>query len=159
MQIFFPRSIEGEIAARDAAREQKRSRFLPGKSTLTDLFATRSDATRSRNTHGQAGGGTYLLTSSPVKQNFPLDIYDTREEQRIHGADSTDSKHWIDSEHNVSLPDLPPIRPNRRRGETVEHGGIDFKLTESNLFHHNSSTSHLSNIHPMVHNFTSPIGL
>ena len=80
MQIFFPRSIEGEIAARDAARGQKRSRFLPGKSTLTDFFATRSDVTRSRNTHGQAGGGTYLLTSSPVKQNFPLDIYDTREE-------------------------------------------------------------------------------
>ena len=158
MQIFFPRSIEGEIAARDATREQKRTKSHQGKSTLTNFFATRSDATQSRNTHGQAGGGTYLLTSSPVKQSFPLDMYDTHEEQGTQHADSIDSKHWTD---NVSPPHLPPIRPNRRKGETVEHGGIDFKLTEANLSQHNLgvSPSNATNLHPMVHNFTSPIGL
>jgi hypothetical protein len=157
MQVFFPRSIEGEIATRDATREQKRTKSQQGKSTLTNLFATRSDVTQSRNTHGQTGG-TYLLTSSPVKQSFPLDMYDTHEEQGTFRADSIDSKHWTD---NVSPPHLPPIRPNRRHGETVELGGIDFKLTEANLSQHNLGVppSSASNLHPMLHNFTSPIGL
>jgi hypothetical protein len=159
MQIFFPRSIQGEIEARDAAREQKRSRSLPAINTLNSLFGTRTDMSQSRNAHGQASGGTYLLTSSPVKQSIPLDMYDAREEQqeqRIQRAGSTDSKHWPDNEQNLShLPRLPPIRPNRKRGESVEHGGIEFKLTEANVSQHNLGSS---TVHPMIHNFTSPIG-
>lgn len=154
MQIFFPRSIEGEIAARDAARERKRTRSL---GTLNSLFGTRTDMGQARNTSPQAGG-TYLLTSSPVKQKFPSDIYDISEEQRIQHADSTDSiRHWIDEERNSPhLSQLAPIRPNRRKGEEVELGGIDFKLKEANMSQHSFG---VSNVHPIVHNFTSPIGL
>lgn len=152
--IFFPRSIEGEIAARDAARERKRTRSL---GTLNSLFGTRTDMGQARNTSPQAGG-TYLLTSSPVKQKFPSDIYDISEEQRIQHADSTDSiRHWIDEERNSPhLSHLAPIRPNRRKGEEVELGGIDFKLKEANMSQHSFG---VSNVHPIVHNFTSPIDI
>jgi hypothetical protein len=116
--------------------------------------------TQSRNAHPenfQKDGGTYLLTSSPIKQDFPSEVYDIHARESSRHAGSVDSKHWTDDERSLSrIPSLPPIRPNRRRGEDVELGGIDFKLTEESL-----SRLHLgpSNLHPMVHTFTSPIGL
>jgi hypothetical protein len=68
-------------------------------------------------------------------------------------------KAWLDdveeSERLATLTKLPAMRPNRRRGEDVEMGGIA-GLTETNLLKHNSR---MSNVNPMVHNFISPIGM
>jgi hypothetical protein len=56
MQIFFPRSIEGEIAARDEAKERKQSR--QGTRIGIDTQAS----------FGNRQLDTYLLTSSPVQK-------------------------------------------------------------------------------------------
>ncbi|RDB25145.1 hypothetical protein Hypma_007400 [Hypsizygus marmoreus] len=161
--IFFPRSIEGEIAARDASKERKRTRSLGKTASIFDSrIHTRSNMTQSMNTnYGAPAGtsGTYLLTSSPVKQHFPLETesydehVDESEMRTVQPPGSTD-KYWNDEERDV-LPGLPPIRPNRRKGHDVELGGIDASLTEDNLSKHTRA----SNLNPMVHNFTSPINL
>jgi len=142
-QIFFPRSIEGEIAARDAARSRRLD--ASRQKTLSVLETT---LTQSVN-----GGGVYLLTSSPVKQNF--------HDQGFEGSESSPlapQKAWLDP--GMPSPSLTPqrprsIRPNRKReGGDVEMGGISGQLTERNLSRHNHR---LSRFNPMVHNFTSPI--
>lgn len=61
-----------------------------------------------------------------------------------------------DEERDVPAP-LPMFRPNRRRGLDVELGGLD-TLTEVNLTAHNMNVSNVSNVNPLLHNFTSPIG-
>ncbi|KAF8058703.1 hypothetical protein FPV67DRAFT_1720777 [Lyophyllum atratum] len=166
--IFFPRSIEGEIAARDASKERKRTRST-GKTGTGSIFEsrvfTRTNMTQSQNTNfgsPPAGGqtsGTYLLTSSPVKQSIHLEAeshdghYDDLVMRSIPPTGSMD-KYWGEEERDV-LPNLPPIRPNRRKGQDVELGGID-QMTEDNLSRHNLKPS---NVNHMVHNFTSPIDL
>ncbi|KAG5642211.1 hypothetical protein DXG03_003403 [Asterophora parasitica] len=106
---------------------------------------------------GGVSGTTYLLTSSPVKNTFQL-------EQESHDGHFdgpgrppptlAGDKYWAEEERD-SLPRLPPIRPNRRRGQDVELGGMDL-MTEDNLSKHNVRPS---NVNHMVHNFTSPIDL
>lgn len=52
---------------------------------------------------------------------------------------------------------LKTFAPNRRLDSGAKiHGGVTIVgLTEGNLAHHNYQSS---NVHPFVHNFTSPIG-
>lgn len=160
--IFFPRSVEGEIAARDASRERKRTRSHANAASMHESYP-HSNMTQSMHSVNYANGtaGTYLLTSSPPKQHLPLD----RESHDGHFDDATMiqrplsiaksiDKHWVDEERDV-LPSLPPIRPNRRKGHDIELGGIArTSLTEANLSKHNLRAS---NVNHMVHNFTSPI--
>ena len=114
---------------------------------------TRTDMTQSPTNAALATSGTYLLTSSPVKQDLPLDDQEIRIEPAIPRSYSNDKLSSTEEDRNLgNLPRLPPIRPNRRRGRDVELGGIDFALTEENLSKHNSG------VHPLVHTFTSPIG-
>ncbi|KAG5653786.1 hypothetical protein H0H81_010456 [Sphagnurus paluster] len=162
--IFFPRSVEGEIAARDASRERKRTRSHANAASMHESYP-HSNMTQSMHSVNYANGtaGTYLLTSSPPKQHLPLD----RESHDGHFDDATMiqrplsiaksiDKHWVDEERDV-LPSLPPIRPNRRKGHDIELGGIArTSLTEANLSKHNLRAS---NVNHMVHNFTSPIGM
>lgn len=68
----------------------------------------------------------------------------------------TEDKKWVDDVKSADV--LPPsnLRPNRRRGDDVELGGVGpIGLTETNLTMHNL---HYRNVNPMVSNFTSPIG-
>ncbi|KAF9463550.1 hypothetical protein BDZ94DRAFT_1308664 [Collybia nuda] len=163
--IFFPRSIEGEIAARDVSRERKRTRSLGRSASMLDSQVfTRTNMTQSRNTNHDAPSGTYLLTSSPIKQSHPLESnyshdghFEDAELRPVRPA-QLPSKYWSEEELDIpsSLPTLPPIRPNRRRGRDVELGGMDATLSENNLSKHNLRSS---NLNPMVHNFTSPIDL
>jgi len=175
--IFFPRSIEGEIAAKDAEKERKRTRT--GHSTFghsasflgshgpsrMNTFMSESysyDQTTSVVGHDRAkprvdGSQAYPLTSSPTKTNFRRNSYDGQyTEDGSHPGHEGKSidKYWDDEQRDVAAP-LPPIRPNRRRGTDIELGGVD-KLSETNLSVHNLR---LSNVHPLVHNFTSPIDL
>ncbi|TFK22567.1 hypothetical protein FA15DRAFT_671361 [Coprinopsis marcescibilis] len=148
--IFFPRSIEGEIAARDAVKERKRTR-AHGVATTDANPSSQLDMSQyvdSRSQKGSSAGGTYLLTNSPVKTNVTLQDVDGLTDDD-HRHPPYDRKRWSEDER----PHLP-IRPNRRRGKDVEMGGVgDSVLTESNLSMHN----HYSNLNPAVTNFTSPI--
>jgi len=173
--IFFPRSIEGEIAQRDASIERKRARSLGRSASVADShYFTRSNMTQS--IHGSnypsnypaspvAGGGnsghTYLLTSSPVKNNYslPAESLDghfdaTRQPERTYSMDKY-SSNWTEEERDTVPNNLAPIRPNRRKGQDVELGGVgvDFALDET------SRGARASNLNPMVHNYTSPIML
>ncbi|KAJ7033463.1 hypothetical protein C8F04DRAFT_1104815 [Mycena alexandri] len=121
--IFFPRSVEGEIAAKDAARAARRTRSHGGHPTASNYTAQNRDS-----------------RYSEYSQNnqYPL---------------SPDIKQEYDD--GLEVPQLPIMRPNRRRGEDVEMGGFT-GLTEGNLSQHNLRPG---NLNPLVHNFTSPIDL
>ncbi|KAF5375536.1 hypothetical protein D9615_009191 [Tricholomella constricta] len=162
--IFFPRSIEGEIAARDASKERKRTR---SRGNTGSVFDSRADFAQSNMTQsiptnnkysspvGGAASGTYLL-SSPVKRSFQeLEDRDepTDEQMRQIPPSMSVDKYWAEEERDA-LPNLPPIRPNRRKGADIELGGVD--MTEENLSKHDLRES---NVNHMVHNFTSPIDL
>lgn len=175
--IFFPRSIEGEIAAKDAQKERKRSRT--GRSTFghsasymeshgpsrmntyvseTHSFSQAHSAVGYSDRPYTAGGqNTYHFVSSPSKTNIRKNSFESPftddGSQPAHDFKNMD-KPWKEEERDVAAP-LPPIRPNRRRGTDIELGGFD-TLTETNLSVHNLR---MSNVNPLVHGFTSPINL
>ncbi|KAJ3564882.1 hypothetical protein NP233_g8005 [Leucocoprinus birnbaumii] len=174
--IFFPRSIEGEIAAKDAEKERKRSRT--GRSTFGHSVSYMES-------HGPSRMNTYMsetqsFSQAPSALGYNDRPYNAGGQANHHAADSVSRGNlrrnslespftddgsqgndfksveapWKEEERDVAAP-LPPIRPNRRRGGDVELGGFD-TLTESNLSVHNLR---LSNVNPLVHGFTSPINL
>ncbi|KAF8963629.1 hypothetical protein BDZ97DRAFT_1904814 [Flammula alnicola] len=130
--IFFPRSIEGEIAA---------TRSFGNSTGVTDGESIHRQVSTYAGRPVSTTGGTYLLTSSPIKQNFS-----------IHNKDS-----WDDEGRDIPAA-LPPFKPNRKRGHDIELAGMDRteSLTETNLSVHNLRQS---NVNPMISNFTSPINL
>ena len=105
-----------------------------------------------------AAGGTYLLTSSPVKAGFDMQSYDGHTDDGLRMGGSSSQNHgdklWDRDEARDVPAALPAMKPNRKRGKDVELGGME-ALTETNLSIHNLR---LSNVNPMLHNFTSPIG-
>ncbi|KAJ2928632.1 hypothetical protein H1R20_g8430, partial [Candolleomyces eurysporus] len=153
--IFFPRSIEGEIATADAKREKRRARKQGINSQNTAPSLHREivqDATFDQRTRARSGE-TYLLTSSPVKQNLSLPLDDrTDEDTRSYAISLADSRKFEDMSMEQPKP-LTPLRPNRRHGGDIELGGMGV-LTEENLSLHNL---HHSSVNHMVSNFTSPI--
>lgn len=164
IQIFFPRSIEGEIAAKDASRERKRTKSSGFNSMLENRTGNRSRYSQSivGSSNGPSGG-TYLLTSSPVKQHYSLPSHDGHEYesntpgQPMSPLSDTAPKSWAEEELDMpaSLPKSALMRPNRRINGDVELGGIG-TLSETNLSRHNGMQS---NVHSAIHNFTSPIGV
>jgi hypothetical protein len=172
-QIFFPRSIEGEISARDAAKERSRlasaSRAGGGRlgskymSTIDELDVAPPPSVT----------GTYLLTSSPVRQGFnELPGID------FGGGDSflpgnqkyekdmmmmeppppppVAASRYNNNNQPSHQPKSKPLRPNRRQDSDIELGGMGTPLTDENLSRHNLRSSKFN---PLVHNFTSPIDL
>lgn len=131
--IFFPRSVEGEIAAKDAAREQRRT----GSHRNTHLvpFESYRESAVSEDSFVHAHGhhGTALKP-----------------------AFSPSGKEWA-TDSEIELPTLPALRP-QRRGQDVEMGVStgSAPLTADNLSQHNLRPG---NLNPLVHNFTSPIDL
>jgi hypothetical protein len=89
MQIFFPRSIEGEIASRDESKEKKRSRRAG-----TQISTGNGTPTLRQQ-------DTYLLTSSPVaKPHRELrDTYDSHHYQHDEERDAAD----------IPLPTKPQV--------------------------------------------------
>jgi hypothetical protein len=135
-QIFFPRSIEGEIAARDAAKERK----LLDKGILSDFSGSESQMHIS-NRHLNDSN---LLKCEPIKQDYAP--------SPEGGQPHVDNGGWV--EEGPEIPDtFPPLRPNRRKGDDVELGSQG--LTVNSLSRHNIR---VGNVNPMVTNYTSPIG-
>jgi len=145
--IFFPRSVEGEIAAKDAARERKRQRSYGGRSTLARTESNVSAYSYSQSPAPASRG----LLPSPTKDRFSFPpSQGIASPQLVH-------KEWTtydDAEARdmpVALPKMAPMRPNRRRGEDVEMGGLSGPTDTNNY--------PSRNLNPLVHNFTSPIDL
>jgi hypothetical protein len=139
-QIFFPRSIQGEIAAKEAAREKRRNRALNRLNSFRPSQLT--------------GGGTYLLTSSPVQRTVSLpsgDGFDV-------ASPMSPEKAWRDSHYSQSLSVSPaPLRPNRRpedRDLETAIGGRLTTLSEESMPGQNQRMT----MNHLVYNFTSPIG-
>ena len=143
-QIFFPRSIEGEIAAKEAARER---RLTGSKSALSRQYTNESGQSR------LTVNGRYLLHSSTVIR-----------------SDYSPEKAWNDEySRDTRVPDVPsypmPFRPNRRTesGDVELAQGINNEvldgtlvtLSEENLHKHNDRMSGLNHL---VYHYTSPIG-
>ncbi|EMD32945.1 hypothetical protein CERSUDRAFT_118372 [Gelatoporia subvermispora B] len=141
--IFFPRSIEGEVQARYASRE---------KSHQLRTFHTQ-----------QSERDSYFAPVSPIKA--PLG--DSANQNPFNSP--ADAPLSDTSEGFVKASSLGPdtltrattvrtFTPNRRleTGVIVEGGVSVVGLTERNLARHNYQ---LSNVHPFLHNFTSPIDL
>ena len=143
-QIFFPRSIAGEIAAKEAARER---RLTGSKSALSRQYTNESGQSR------LTANGRYLLHSSAVVR-----------------SDYSAEKAWNDEySRNTQVSGVPsyamPFRPNRRTengdielAQGINDGvlGVTFvTLSEENLYKHNDRISGLNHL---VYHYTSPIG-
>ncbi|KAF7362500.1 hypothetical protein MVEN_00597700 [Mycena venus] len=117
--IFFPRSIEGEIAAKDAARARRRNRSYGGNPTSS--FAPDEDMRYSQYTEN----GTPDLVTSSNKQrySFPPPSQDGR---NSFSSPQLKVKEWsYDGEREI--PELhlqPALRPNRRRGGRCRDGWL-----------------------------------
>ncbi|KAF8663650.1 hypothetical protein AX16_000892 [Volvariella volvacea WC 439] len=150
LTIFFPRSIEGEIAERDA-RERKRKNSSRNSGYINPNPPAAKNRYQNPAIYSRAeseNGGTYLLTSSPIKKDMslPPDVeahsgvaMTIERSQASYSPGGT--KHWdYDGTTDEGLPTpthvqqvpIRPLRPNRRRGDDVELGGVD-GLTETNL--------------------------
>jgi len=159
--IFFPRSVEGEIAAKDAARERRRNRSYGGHPTSS--FAPEGDNTRysqySQYSQNGSPSGQYLM-SSANKQRYSFPPGQDGQPAGLIASPQMAHKEWADDDER-EVPELhmqqPVLRPNRRRGEDVEMGGLS-GLTEGNMSQHNLRGK-TGNLNPLVHNFRSPIDL
>jgi hypothetical protein len=113
--IFFPRSIEGEIAVRDAAKERKESRrgFSTGFSVDSQMHLS----------SGQLSD-THIVTDSNYSP-------------KLEGGQNED---WPKErlENLETLPPLPPLRPNRRNDD-IESGGQ--RITVHTLSKHNMNVN------------------
>ena len=91
-------------------------------------------------------GDTYLISSEPIQQDYPDTQSTGSPESRYH----VNNRNWTEEESET----LPPLRPNRRKGDGIELGTQG--LTERNLSKHNNVR--VANVNPMVSNYISPIG-
>jgi len=137
--IFFPRSVEGEIAARDATKAHEMSRR--GVSTSFAGIESRIHLS-SRQEH--LPSDTYLISSGHIQQEYR----DTQSSESPESRYNVNNRNWTEEGSEA----LPPLRPIRRKGDDVEMG-----LTEHNLTKHNSVR--VANVNPMVSNYTSPIDI
>lgn len=137
-QIFFPRSIEGEIAAKEAARNKRRAKNPNRQDTISPSQTN--------------GGGTYLLTASPIKSTPSIS-------GGFEGASPTSpEKVWQDGNYGDSQAfsvSTAPMRPNRRPEtldiEMVADGRLN-NWSEESRYNQRMTMNHL------IYNFTSPIG-
>ncbi|KAJ7099328.1 hypothetical protein B0H15DRAFT_927819 [Mycena belliarum] len=131
--IFFPRSVEGEIAAKDARREQKR---LQAGGRMAAPEHQRYSVVESQYEYPDDAGKASDPFSFPPGPAAPQAAY----------------KEWDTIESGTRLP---AMRPNRRRGGDLEMGGIDpVEPSRSDL-----SRNPSGKLNPLVHNFRSPIDL
>ena len=151
--IFFPRSIEGEIAAREAEKERKLTRSLARSGSALDSASVATSIHGSSYHQPSLSGQTYLL-SSPTKKSGNLPGLDQTLDYPPPGyADNglTRKGTWDDEERDIAA-ELPPLKPQRKKVKGSNSEG----LTETNLTAH---TLRVGNVNPMVSNFTSPIGM
>ncbi|KAI0828053.1 hypothetical protein BC628DRAFT_1317198 [Trametes gibbosa] len=128
--VFFPRSVESEIQSRNATREKTPSRpVMRRDSDLSDVESIASPYAQK-----QPPSAMYSFSEAPSPSHeYPP----------------------LGSEPQPKSPGPRPIFSPNRRAPTgvVVQGGVS--LTERALNAHDQG---MNNVHPFVHNFTSPIG-
>jgi len=141
--IFFPRSVEGEIAARDASRDRKRLRSqgsvmaIPG---IDDETASMSE-----------------LQSQDLMKASEYSQFDSHEIALLPERSMPGDGYPLGR-----LPTLPAIRPNRKLGDDIELGGIGTpgRFTEANLSRQSVRSSLMNPfVNHMIHSYTSPINM
>jgi len=132
--VFFPRSVSTEIKAKEATREKSLHHNASFRSSL------RSDK------------DSYYTPTTPPAAAKGMSFELPREAGFIKASTLADPE--------AQLKPVPfhAFAPNRRldSGATVEGGVRVMGLTEGNVARHNYQST---NVHPFVHNFTSPIDL
>ncbi|KAG6878290.1 hypothetical protein C0992_008297, partial [Termitomyces sp. T32_za158] len=138
--IFFPRSIEREIAARDE-RERSKSRnsdvyrdsFYESRDEFSD---TTQHSARTFN-YGTPVPGSRLLASPPRTavevETDKKAVNKASSVVRAVGEPSRSGsidKFWADEQDTFAS--LPPLRPNRKKVDGVRCGGVD-QVTRSNM--------------------------
>ncbi|KAK7052881.1 hypothetical protein VNI00_004201 [Paramarasmius palmivorus] len=153
LTIFFPRSVEGEIASKEARRS---TRSHP--STRSQAWSDTSSMAENRPSYTHSG--RHLVHESSTKK-YALSTHDEHpfEQQyddlspiSIDKSFHSPSETMADAYRAQTLPKLAPIRPNRRIGEDVELGGIGAGAAANN-----ASRNTLFSVNPAVHQFRSPI--
>ncbi|PPR03335.1 hypothetical protein CVT24_012575 [Panaeolus cyanescens] len=164
--IFFPRSIEGEIAAKDAAKERKRSRSFAHSQSLGDVESAHHEQFNypppTPTANVAQHGDTYPLTEAQMQSDdykvTPIVPY----QQQASARREWSMDHDEDEERDIptSLPQTGrPFRANQRQEtDSDKKNASSSTLTESNLSAHNVRMRGAS-INPMISNFTSPIDL
>jgi len=147
--IFFPRSVENEIAERDAARGRK---FGPSRNaTQNETHEWEQDRISNDSyitpVYAQESGSSYPFTTPPMKANFDNDPYRIPEDIEKHNYSGQPTTH-----------DLPPLRPNRKKGSEVGSG--DVTTSPRNNASRNTSRSQSRtrySVNPMIQNWRSPL--
>ncbi|OCH92048.1 hypothetical protein OBBRIDRAFT_886557 [Obba rivulosa] len=141
--IFFPRSIEGEVQARYASREKSHQlhTFRTQHSERDSCFTPTSPT---------KGPVTHSAGQNPFTSPADAPLSDTSE--------SLVKASELAPDALARTATVRTFTPNRRleTGIIIEGGVTVVGLTEGNLTRHNYQTS---NVHPFLHNFTSPIAL
>ncbi|KZT69663.1 hypothetical protein DAEQUDRAFT_247780 [Daedalea quercina L-15889] len=132
--VFFPRSVTTEVKAKEATREK------PLKHNASYRSSVRSDS------------DSYFGPTTPPPAVKSMAVELAREPSFIKAST------LADPEAQLKPVPFQTFAPNRRldSGQTVEGGVRAVSLTEGNLARHNYQST---NVHPFVHNFTSPIDL
>ncbi|KAH9834170.1 uncharacterized protein C8Q71DRAFT_164143 [Rhodofomes roseus] len=134
--VFFPRSVTTEVKAKEITREKSLQHNASFRSSL-------------RSEKDSYFGPT---SPPPVVKGMCAEL--TRDSEPSFIKAST----LADPEAQLKPVAFETFAPNRRldSGATVEGGVRVIGLTEGNLARHNFQST---NVHPFVHNFTSPIDL
>ncbi|KAF5365918.1 hypothetical protein D9758_006667 [Tetrapyrgos nigripes] len=144
--IFFPRDIGSEIANREIVKERKRQASSDWRSSRTD-----------QSVMSETRPHRYSLTSSlPPHDGSPFnDRYAARPSPI---TPLQEDKAWVAQDEIAVEPmhKIAPIRPNRKRGDDVELGGIG-PLSSGNPALHNRTSGIV--INRAVFTYTSPIDL
>lgn len=136
-QIFFPRSIKGEMANREAARELRR---FPRSNTFGEDPMNVQHEGRHVSAYKLPPYEAAALSNSIQKLTFD-EMSD--EEAPKYGP----------CEVSPSLG----LQPNRRTKDGNVEMGTVFPLTDAPLSRHNTAMRR-SNVNHLVHNWRSPIG-
>ncbi|KAH8827820.1 hypothetical protein DL96DRAFT_1119389 [Flagelloscypha sp. PMI_526] len=164
--IFFPRSIEGELAAKD---QRKWTRSLKATLTQHTQAMTESRGTSISDGLSLAPSRTSAVNIYPPMSAQPLGKLPSSADRDV-SFDKSDlnspDKVWSDvddaerADTMGNFTHLPSMRPNRRLGSDIELGGMS--PNGSTTPPSNTATprrGRMSRVNPLVHNFTSPIDL
>ncbi|PFH52200.1 hypothetical protein AMATHDRAFT_74476 [Amanita thiersii Skay4041] len=153
--IFFPRSIEGEIAERDAARLRKKLQWESRDSSYDARIWVQTELSYDQSASHRPISSNHsspFLTSSSVKLADYTSYPDDDRMSNMSPVSMDKALTDDESDYPSPLQKLPPLRPNRRRAGGVEVGGFDLPLSGRNMMRR------YSKVNPMVQNFKSPIG-
>ncbi|ESK84479.1 hypothetical protein Moror_6189 [Moniliophthora roreri MCA 2997] len=153
LTIFFPRSVEGEIASKQArkTRSQTRSQAWSDTSSMAENRTSFSQSGRYPN-HEYSTKSYALSTHDehPLEQGYESNVGSPLSPSSINKTFYSPTE--MDMYRPETLPKLTPMRPNRRIGGDVELGGIGARTAVNSM-----SRNALSSINPAVHQFKSPI--